>query len=134
MASSKKSKKRRIPALEWLSAIIGLVIVAGMLGFLVLEALRESPATPPLMSVEPVRLVSFAGGYIVEVRVRNGSGSTGSAVQVEGVLGRNGKDIETSTITLDYVPGNSQRRGGLIFRNDPRQARVGLRIVGYEQP
>jgi uncharacterized protein (TIGR02588 family) len=42
--------------------------------------------------------------------------------------------IESSTSTIDYLPGESQRGGGLFFEHDPQTLRLVLRPLGYEEP
>lgn len=133
MMAQKKEAQKRIPALEWLAALIGLAIVAGMFAFLIAEALRSDAGKPPMMHVELVELTS-GDAYVLEVEVVNSSGQTGAAVQIEGELRQGGRVVETSNANLSYVPGNSQRRAGLIFTRDPRRYELELRVTGYEQP
>lgn len=127
---------RRIPALEWISAAVGLVITLGLLGFLAVEVVRQDDGVPPLLDAVPVALTSGGDGghHVVEVKVTNESYTTGASVQIEGTLKRDGSDVETSSATLAYVPGKSERRAGLIFTRDPADHTVEIRIVGYERP
>ena len=129
-----RKQPRRYPLVEWLSAAIGLVIVGTMFGFLAVEAVRQRDGIPPLMEPAVVGLVLANGHYVVEVEVKNVSRKTGAGVQIEGVLRRGGSDVETSTATIAYVPGESQRRAGLVFTRDPREYRLQLRVTGYERP
>ena len=50
------------------------------------------------------------------------------------VLGTDGGTIETSDTTLDYLPGRSEREGGLFFSRDPRGFDLRLRPKGYMKP
>lgn len=125
---------KRYPLVEWTSAAIGLAIIAAMFGFLFLEAGRQREHIPPILKAVPVGLVNAPGHYVVEFEVRNDSATTGAAVQVEGTLKRAGSDIETSTASLSYVPGQSSQRGGLVFSRDPRRYQLQLRVTGYERP
>jgi len=135
MAEKKKKKShRRYPLIEWISAFIGLAITGVLFGFLAYEAVLQSDGTPPVFEVVPTALMRSNGGFILEVRVENRSRSTGSAVQVEGSLKEGGQSIETSSASFDYVPGESHRRGGLVFRRDPREYKLELRVTGYERP
>lgn len=128
------SKLQRYPLVEWLAAAIGLVIFALMFGFLALEALRHRDSTPPLLDVSPVALTSGRNHYVLEVEVTNAASKTGASVQVEGVLKEGDSDIETSSATVAYVPGESRRLAGLVFTRDPRKYRLELRVTGYELP
>jgi uncharacterized protein (TIGR02588 family) len=57
-----------------------------------------------------------------------------AGLMVEGVLKEGTATVETSAITMDYVPSGSQRRAGLIFSRDPRKFELQIRAKGYEQP
>lgn len=131
---ARKPAPKRYPLVEWTSAAIGLAITAAMFGFLMLEAARQPNGTPPLLNAVPVSLVKAPGHYVVEFEVRNDSAATGASVQVEGTLKQAGSDIETSTASLSYVPGQSIQRGGLVFSRDPRRYQFQLRVTGYERP
>lgn len=128
------SKPQRYPLVEWASAAIGLVIFAVMVGFLALEALRHPNGKPPLLDAVPVGLTAEGKQYVVEVLVTNSAGTTGAGVQIEGVLKQGGTDVETSSATSSYVPGESRRRAGLIFTRDPRKYQLEVRVTGYELP
>jgi uncharacterized protein (TIGR02588 family) len=130
---ARKPQPKRYPLVEWVSAAIGLAITGVMFGFLALEAAQQD-GVPPLLNVVPVSLVQAPGQYVVEFEVRNDSATTGAAVQVEGTLKQGGSDVETSTASLSYVPGESSQRGGLVFTRDPRDYRLDLRVTGYERP
>lgn len=121
-------KRRSAPLLEWASAALGVVAIAVLLTFVLVNAARRGEKDWPdlVVTVESVRPV--AAGHAVNFRVENRSGQTAAAVGIEGRVGD-----ETAAVTVDYVPGHSGARGGLMFRSDPR-ARVELRVTGYELP
>lgn len=131
---AERRKPQRYPLIEWVSAAIGLVIAGAMFGFLAVEVARHRDEVPPLMAVEPVALTSADGRYILEVEVSNASRTTGASVAIEGTLSDGRTEVETSSATLAYVPGGSERLAGLIFAHDPRKYRLELRITGYERP
>jgi hypothetical protein len=69
---------RRAPntsLVEWIVAIASAVLVAGVVGFLVNDAIRF-PETPPQIVVEVESIVTAGPGYIVLFRARNGGNST----------------------------------------------------------
>ena len=122
------------PWLEWASAGIGLALLLGLLGVIGWEALRGGPAEPPAIEVAVRRIAAAPGGYLAEFEALNRAGGTAQSVEIEGTLRGGGAPDETSSITLDYVPGHSRRYGGLFFRRDPRQGALELRAHGYQTP
>lgn len=132
MAARRKAAKT--PALEWAAAGIGLLLLLAMLAIIGLEAVSGETDEPPAIAVTAGRIVAAPGGYLVEIEAGNSSGATAAAVQVEGALRAGGKAIETSSLTFDYVPGHSHRKGGLFFTEDPRRHELKVRALGYQAP
>ncbi|BBC72067.1 conserved hypothetical protein [Altererythrobacter sp. B11] len=120
--------------LQKLAAAAGLAISAALLGFITWTALTAADAGPPEISVVAERTVRGADGYVVEFVARNASPHTAADVQIEGQLEQGGQVIETSQSSLAYVPGGSERRGGLIFTQDPAGGKLQLRATGFEEP
>lgn len=128
MAKSAR-KKDPIPALEWIAAAIGLGVALVLLGILGREAITGQGRDVPVLAVQIEEIEATPSGHIARILVSNRSGQTAAAVQVEGKLGD-----ETSSATLDYVPGHSVARGGLVFSSDPAGRVPSLRVTGYQQP
>lgn len=127
------SKKRSTPSLEGVAASLGLLLTLGTFGFIGWEAAQDSEE-PPVLQVRPARVTRIATGYVLEVEVYNRAGETAASVEIEGTLKRTGRAPTTSRLLLDYVPGRSVRRGGLLFDQDPRSGELELRAVGYAEP
>lgn len=132
MAREKAQPKE--PLLEWIAAGLGLVLTLGILAVIGREAISGEAAQPPAIEVHARTLVPASTGYLVEIAVLNRSGATAAEVQVEGALRAGETIVETSGVTLDYVPGHATRRGGLFFTRDPRRHRLELRALGYQEP
>ena len=123
----------RISALEWLVAGLGLVLVVAAVAFMVLDAMRGGSA-PPQIRVRADSVVAMgSGGYLVQFTAENHGHETAADVAVVGEL-RDAAGVETSRARVDYLPGRSERRGGLVFRRDPRQAALRLWAEGYQEP
>lgn len=120
--------------LEWTAGAIGALVAAAIVTFLALEAIASSEKKPPLLEVRPTALVAGPGTHIVQVKVFNRSAQTAATVQIEGELKQGASVVETSTATIGYVPGHSERQAGLIFTRDPRRHDVQMRVTGYELP
>lgn len=121
----------RISAWEWVAGAIGLLIVLAALALLLHEATQ--PSTPPDVAV---RLDSVSAGrnvFVAHFTARNAGTEPATAVEIEGMV-VNGADTLTATATVGYLPGESQRSGGLFFPIDPRTRELRMRAVGYESP
>jgi uncharacterized protein (TIGR02588 family) len=124
----------KTPALEWIASGIGLALAVGTPGFIGREGTQRLQDEPPAIEVRVERIVSHAAGYTVEIRARNLHERTAAEVEIEGTLRDGDREIATSRMTLAYVPGRSERGGGLFFEVDPRAYSLQVRALGYEQP
>lgn len=130
---SKDGRKENPPALEWTAAAAGLILVAGTIGFLVFTAVTEQN-TPPKLSVKTDLITATEGGYLVEFSLYNDGENNAADVVIEGKLAQGGKDLETSSVTIDYSPSHSRREGGLFFTKNPREFELQIRPLGYQKP
>lgn len=118
---------------EWVVAAISGVIVAGAIGFMLYDAIA-APSTPPAIELRVDTTLAVPGGYLVQFTALNTGTTTAASVQIEGSLMQDTTELEKSQTTLDFVPTQSRRRGGLYFSGDPRSYRLELRPVGYTLP
>ena len=122
-----------VPALEWVCAGVGLLLVAGTIGFMGYQAVAgdDGPANPVAWAeeVRPLR-----GGFRVGVRARNEGGSAAADVEIEGELRRGSEVVERSGTRLDYLAAGSEREAGLVFERDPRGLELRVRAKGFREP
>ena len=121
------------PALEWLTAAVGLILVAGTIGFLIYQTATEKHA-PPDLSVETDSFIKTEKGYLVKFSVYNKGDENAADVVVEGKIARGGEDLETSSVTIDYSPSHSKREAGLFFTKNPKEFELNIRPLGYKKP
>ena len=132
-AGKDQEKLDEAPIWMWGIGLLGLVLILGSIGFALYEA-AVGDSSPPDVTVQVAGIVPAQNGFLVEIRVVNNGGETAAGLTVEGEL-RNGTEIvETSNITIEYVPSRSERQGGLFFTLDPREYDLRLRAKGYETP
>ena len=118
---------------EWIAAAASLLLVLGAIGFLLFDA-RNSPRSAPSIRIAIDSIITAGDGLLVEFHARNAGTTTAAGVRVEGRLSSDSGVVETSEVTLDYVPGESARSAGLFFSLDPREHRLDIRPTGYERP
>jgi uncharacterized protein (TIGR02588 family) len=120
--------KPKPPLLEWIASAVGLVLILGVMAVIARDAFNASADMAPDVTVTAIRMRPSGTGFLVEFEARNRSPVTAAQLTIEGKL----PGGETSTATIDYVPGRSVRRGGLFFSTEPNG--VELRALGYQDP
>jgi len=126
-------KKTNIPALEWFFAAVGLILVVGVLGFLIYHAIIDK-GTPPNLNVKIDSIVQRENGFLVKFVIENTGDETAADVNVEGELKKGAETIETSGVTVDYVPSHSEKKGGLFFKEKSGGFEIELHAKGYNTP
>lgn len=70
----------------------------------------------------------------IDVTAGNRGRSTAAGVEIEGLLAAGDVIVESHTVTLNYLPAESQRSSALLFRHDPGEYEVTIRVTGYRAP
>jgi uncharacterized protein (TIGR02588 family) len=122
-----------MPQLEWVASGIGLLLVLGVFGIIGWQAFNGA-TMPPVITVAVDNVASVEGGYRVLFRARNTAGEAAAQVEIEGTASTAAADAETSRVVFDYIPGHSERQGGLFFSRDPRSGALSLRATGFADP
>ena len=132
MAKSNKNPGY-IPILEWVVAVIGFLLVTGAISFLFYTGMTEKKL-PPLITLKIDSIQASGTNYLVTVKAINQGSETVKELLIEGKLKTKSSEIESSNLTFDYLPSQSERLGGLLFTSDPHNFTIQLRALGYEQP
>ena len=122
-----------IPLMEWVAASIGLALVSATIACMIYQGLTRG-SSPPDVSVQAEAIVQLRDGYVVTIRAMNRGDTTAADIKVEGRLESSSGVAETSEMTFQYLPPNSERKGGMFFAKDPRQFTLKLAPKGYETP
>ncbi len=122
----------KTPALEWIASALGLILVVGSLGLILYDAFDQD--TLPRLEARAGPVISVNSRHLVQVTVWNRGGSTAAMVNIQGVLRRGTKTIETAATTFDYVPAHSSTEGGMFFTHNPRAYQLQLKANAYMDP
>ena len=120
--------RTRPPLLEWIASGVGLLLTLGVVAVIARDAFNNSAGMAPDIEVVVREQQHVGGRWLVRFDAHNRSPVTAAQVTIEGAL----PDGETSTATIDYIPGRSTRGGGLVFSAEPRGVR--LRPLGFQDP
>lgn len=126
-------RQKKTPVWEWIVAALGFISVTAVLGTALYRAVYQE-SKPPVLEISVESVMPTNSGYLVEFRVKNTGKQTAAALTIEGELKRGEKSVEKSTATLAYAPANSERRGGLLFTENPKEFELKIRATGYEKP
>jgi uncharacterized protein (TIGR02588 family) len=119
---------------EHAAGVAGATIVVATLAFMAYEALTTPTGAVPQLAVRVDTVVSYSNSHVVEFRAMNAGDATASDVQIEGELRADTGVVERSEATIAFVPAQSWRRGGLVFKGDPSIYRLQVRVVGFDRP
>lgn len=126
-------KKQIAPLWEWAVAVLGVAIVAVVVGYMGYYALNGQDV-PPAITIRVEEIRPAPQGYLVTFSARNAGGRAVAALQVNARLESPGGGTETAEARIDYVPAHSVRRGGLFFSGDPRSGRLRIAPAGFREP
>lgn len=117
---------------EWVTGLVSAVIVLVVIFWIANDAFKDQDISPDLAATVVIT-EQRSNGFQVSFEVSNVASATASQVTVLGEI-RDGSDVaERASTVLDYVPGRSKARGGLIFRNDPK-GRIALHVSAFNEP
>ncbi|MGV3484496.1 MAG: hypothetical protein ACO1RT_08765 [Planctomycetaceae bacterium] len=129
---SKQSEVSSIPLAEWLVAFVGLLLVCGSLAFLAYRATTEEE--PPVFEAELLGVSEVSrGAYLADVRVYNRGGTAVASLRLVGQV-RGELPADPKEVTVDYLPGHSSRKVGLIFPVRPAQGNLEITFESYAHP
>lgn len=127
-----KAAVSEIPLAEWIASGIGLLLVAGTVGYMGYAALTKEDR-PPDIQVQVLSVQPQSQGYLAQFRATNHGDQAAHDVHIIGVQGQ-GDEAEESDATLDFLPAGSEKTGGLFFTQQPTLERLSVRAAGYQGP
>ncbi len=121
--------------LEWSVFAASSVIVLATVAYLVWSAVEREHRPPDLHVYTGAAIPNTRRDFWrIPIVVRNVGDTTAEEVAVELVLEKAGRDVETATVAIAFVPRHSEREGWATFRQDPRCCTLRARAAGYAEP
>jgi uncharacterized protein (TIGR02588 family) len=120
--------------LEIIATIVSALLIAGLIGVLVRDALH--PNLPPAFEVRAEAMQSSGASYRVPLHVRNAGDESAKSVVVHVELTAADTAVSETEVTLDWLPGRSTREAVAVFSRRDAQAATGVRaeVRGYAVP
>ena len=120
--------------LEWVVFFISLLLLCGVLGYLVYDALTIG-SQPPTIELELGEVTVHGEQYMLPVTIRNVGDRTAEDVIVEVVLLSDTEELEAAELTAAFVARDSTASGWAAFTIDPGTATsIEARVLGFQQP
>jgi len=113
-AQPENNETRQTPLLEWIFAVIGLILVGGVIGFLIYEISTDA-GKPPDLNVRIEEIIPNSNGFLVKFALENTGDETAADVTIEGEIKKGTETLEKGDVTIDYVPSHSEKKGGMFF-------------------
>lgn len=127
-----KPDHRRDPGrAEWIVGFASAGMVALLLGYLIFQAARDTATLPKLEVIQ-----TPAGSQSAQLRFAVRNGGTRAAREVTVALHLRGAPDgpEKWTLTIDFVPGNSEVTGAFLLDGDAPGLVPDLRVESYLDP
>ncbi|MBR8831671.1 MAG: hypothetical protein N5P05_001112 [Chroococcopsis gigantea SAG 12.99] len=119
---------------EWVTFLVSTAIVSLLVG-LVLHSWLTKSDQPPIISVTASdNIQEIDGSFYVSFTVINTGGETAESVEVIGELQTGGKIEESGQQQIDFLASGEKEKGAFIFRKNPRQGVLILRVASYKLP
>lgn len=121
-SEEKKKKERKGRQLaEWVSLCISVVLILGIAGFLLYEALNSGE--PYLVAETEIlydRMKKMDGTYILPIEIRNDGEHAIRELTIQVSYTPPGGKEETRDLTLNYLGEGSSQKRYLYFKDDPK--------------
>ncbi len=119
--------------IEWVAGAVSVLLVLVVIGWIGKDALADRDTAPDLVG-RVLRVEQKSQGFQVDFEIRNNASFTASQVKVRGEISGMATPTASAETILDYVPGQSNARGGLIFASDPAGRKITIRATAFNEP
>lgn len=128
------AQKPGAPLLEWIAGGTGLLFLGLLLSVIGYDALAGPSQEPPAIELKQGAVTRVSNGYVVAFEAMNRGDGTAAALEIEAELMEGATVVETSSASIDYVPGHGAAEGGFFFSQDPRRLTLKMRPLGFQTP
>ncbi len=105
--------------LEWAALAVSVVAVIAVVGFLVVDGVRDQGRPPmPVAEVRLDQAYQTKAGWLVPATIRNEGDQAAEAVQLVATASVGGSQ-EEAEVTLDYLPSGSEAQVTFGFAQRP---------------
>ena len=119
--------------LEWAALVISVVAVIGVVGFLLVDGLRDEGEPPnPTVELQIDQAYATDHGWIVPATVTNGGDEAAEALVLRATATVAGAE-EESELTVDYLPAGTAVEISFGYSAEP-EGTPAVQVVGFRLP
>lgn len=119
--------------LEWVALGVSVIAVIGVVGFLLVDGLRDEGEPPnPIVELHADRAYASEHGWIVPATVTNGGDEAAEALMLRATATVAG-DEEESELTVDYLPAGTAVEVSFGFSAEP-EGSPAVQVIGFRLP
>jgi len=119
--------------LEWGALVISIIAVIGVVGFLLVDGLRDEGQPPsPMVELHADRAYPTDHGWIVPATVTNGGDEAAEALVLRASATIAGAE-EESELTVDYLPAGTAVEISFGFSAEP-EGTPQVQVIGFRLP
>ena len=118
---------------EWVALAISALAVIGVVGFLVVDGLRDEGQPPtPIVELRRSDAYETDHGWIVPATVTNDGDRAAEALVLRATATAGGEE-EESELTVDYLPAGTSVEVSIGFSAEP-DGEISVQVVGFRLP
>lgn len=118
---------------EWVALLVSGVLVLSVVGFLVVDGLRDEGRPPqPVVTLRPDEAYATDHGWILPATVSNSGDTAAEALVLRASATVGGAD-EESELTVDYLPAGTEVEVSFGFSAEP-DGTVSVQTVAFRLP
>jgi len=119
--------------IEWVALLLSGVLVLSVVGFLVVDGLRDEGQPPePVVVLRPDEAYATDHGWILPATVSNSGDTAAEALVLRATVTVDGAE-EESELTVDYLPAGTEVEVSFGFSGQP-DGELSVQIVGFRLP
>ena len=119
--------------IEWVALLLSGVLVLSVVGFLVVDGLRDEGQPPePVVVLRPYEAYATDHGWILPATVSNSGDTAAEALVLRATVTIDGAE-EESELTVDYLPAGTEVEVSFGFSGQP-DGEVSVQTVGFRLP
>ncbi len=119
--------------LEWVALAVSVIAVIGVVGFLLVDGLRDEGEPPaPMVELQADQAYTTDHGWIVPATVTNAGDEAAEALLLRATATIAGAE-EESELTVDYLPAGTAVEISFGFSAEP-DGTPAVQVIGFRLP